>query len=517
MLPTISTENLHFTTVSCNRPNPTRGFIQKKPNARIATTTCHPKFQNVRFTTVACAKMYESSARRPGQPAAYKNHHFTTVSDIWPARSDERVAPATAKFAFHHSFGRPMSTKRREGCQRTQANSHFTSVLDVRRARSDKRVATAIYKIRISPQFWTSDEHEVTRGLRGEVQNLHFTTVLDVRWARSDERVVSRLGQPNPPCVKKKKEVLRKSWSTAILSRSSQQIFSADFLSRSSQQIFSADLLSRSSQQIFSADLLSRSSQQIFSADLLSRFSQQIFSADLLHSRSSQQIFSADCLSRSSQQIFTADLLSYHVAVVRGWWSAIVWSLAVVRGWWSAIVSSFAVVRGWWSAIVWSAIVLSFAVVRGWWSAIILSCWWSILHEFFRRTLSRSFREKHSEELIWIEGKRMILPRSWFKSPCFSIPFQSTVGAESHLLASPHLWFPWLLLSEVLHLRFGLSVGAKQELSSPNTRRNMSWHSTGMVKMMAASGTNQTPLWTTTGIHLLWFGLTWREVDMRVK
>ena len=36
---------------------------------------------------------------------------------------------------------------------------------------------------------------------------------------------------------------------------------------------------------------------------------------------------------------------------------------------------------------------LSFAVVRGWWSASILSCWWSILHEFFRRTLSRSFRE----------------------------------------------------------------------------------------------------------------------------
>ena len=67
----------------------------------------------------------------------------------------------------------------------------------------------------------------------------------------------------------------------------------------------------------------------------------------------------------------------------------------MVRGWWSAIVlsfSSFAMVRGWWSAIV-----LSFAVVRGWWSAIVLSCWWSILHEFFRRTLSRSFRGKKIE------------------------------------------------------------------------------------------------------------------------
>ena len=205
--------------------------------------------------------------------------------------------------------------------------------------------------------------------------------------------MVSRLDRPNPPCVKKErnfKEVLIRNHSQQIFSadffsRSSQQIFSADFL----QQIFSADLLSRVSlsrfsQQIFSADFFSRSSQQIFSADFL----QQILSADLLSrfslSRFSQQIFSADFLSRSSQQIFSADLL-------------IVLSFAVVRGWWSAIVLSFlsfAVVRGWWSAIV-----LSFAVVRGWWSAIVLSCWWSILHEFFRRTLSRSFREQFLEKI----------------------------------------------------------------------------------------------------------------------
>ena len=147
-------------------PNPTRGFIQQKQNARIATAACHPKFQNARFTTAACAKMYESSARRPGQPAAYKNQHFTTVSDVRPARSDERVARASSKFAFHHSFGCPMSMKRREGCERTPADSHFTTVLGTRRARSDERVARAMCKIRISPQFSTSDEHEVTRGLR---------------------------------------------------------------------------------------------------------------------------------------------------------------------------------------------------------------------------------------------------------------------------------------------------------------------------------------------------------------
>ena len=126
-------------------------------------------------------------------------------------------------------------------------------------------------------------------------------------------------------------------------------MFSADLLSRFS--------LSRFSQQIFSADFFSRSSQQIFSADFLS--------ADFL-SRSSQQIFSADLLSRSSQQIFSADLLS----------------------------------RSSHCLIICCGQGLSFAVVRGWWSAIVLSCWWSILHEFFRRTLSRSFREKQRFYLL---------------------------------------------------------------------------------------------------------------------
>ena len=204
------------------------------------------------------------------------NLRFTTVLDVRRARNDERVArgprpirisphfwtsdehettrglrPRSKKFAFHLSFGRPMSTKRREGRDRDLKNSHFTSVLDVRRA-------------------------------------------------RNDERVVSRLDRPNPPCVKKER-----NFKAVLIHNHSQQIFSADFLSRSSQQIFSADLLSRSSQKIFSADLLSRSS----SADLLSRSSQQIFSADFL-SRSSQQIFSTNLLNKSSQQIFSADLLS---------------------------------------------------------------------------------------------------------------------------------------------------------------------------------------------------------------
>ena len=65
------------------------------------------------------------------------------------------------------------------------------TVSDVRPARSDERVRPSSSKICISPQFWTSNEHEMTRGLRERTENLHFTTVLGVRRARNDERVAS--------------------------------------------------------------------------------------------------------------------------------------------------------------------------------------------------------------------------------------------------------------------------------------------------------------------------------------
>ena len=40
-----------------------------------------------------------------------RRRHFTTVLDIQRARNDERVARARREFSFHHSFGRPTSTK----------------------------------------------------------------------------------------------------------------------------------------------------------------------------------------------------------------------------------------------------------------------------------------------------------------------------------------------------------------------------------------------------------------------
>ena len=46
-------------------PIPARGFIGQKQNVPRTTTPCIPKFQNARFATAACAKMYESINREP--------------------------------------------------------------------------------------------------------------------------------------------------------------------------------------------------------------------------------------------------------------------------------------------------------------------------------------------------------------------------------------------------------------------------------------------------------------------
>ena len=369
--------------------------------------------------------MYESNARRPRQPAPYNNHHFTTVSNVWPARSDERVARASSKFAFHHSFGRPMSTKRRKGCAgpfkicvspqfwtsdehevtrgllRRRANFafhhsfgrpmstkwregcfadlkklHVTTVLDVRRPRSDEKVARDMCKICISPQFWTSDDHEVTRGLRGTCAKsaFHhsFGRPTTTKWREGCLPSVST----KPTRRKKKKKFLKRSWSTAILSSHFQQLFSA-ILSSSSQHSHS--------QQPLSADLLSSHSQQIFSAANLSSHFQQPFSAATLSS--SSQPFSADLLSSHSQQTFSAiillwsgvggQLFDHHLTVVSCFimllWSGVGGQLlshhvAMVKGWWFAIWASCCYGQG---LVVsfWSSCCYGQGLVVSYWSS----------------------------------------------------------------------------------------------------------------------------------------------------
>ena len=299
-------QNLHFATVSFNRPTESYERVHSLKSKRASRYNSVPsKISKCAFRyTAACTKMYESNARRRRQPAPYKNHHFTTVSNLWPARSDERVARATSKFAFHHtvldirsarndetvarahskfafhhSFGRPTATKWREGCFDDVINLHFTTVLDVRRPRSDERVARDMCKIRISPQFWASDDHEVTRRLSPVGVN-----------------------QTHAPGVKRRRNFKRsldpQPFSAATFSSSSQQF---------SEQLFSA--------QPFSAALLSSHSQQPLSADLLSSHSQQIFSAANLSSHF-QQPFSVIILLWSG---VGGQLLSHQVAVVLLW------------------------------------------------------------------------------------------------------------------------------------------------------------------------------------------------------
>ena len=222
------------------------------------------------------------------------NLHFTTVLDVRRAGSDERVARRPREFAFHHSFGRPTITFCVKGC--------FGDV-----------------KICISPQFWASDEHEVTRGLLRQSRKFAFHHSFG-RPTSTKWREGCLPPRPTKPTLRKRKEEILKR-SSIFEEQRSQQLFSAALLSSLSQQLFSAALLSSLSQQLFSAAFLSSSSQQLFSAAFLSSSSQQLFSAALLSS-SSQQPFSAAFLSSSSQQLFSAALLSYHLAVVRGWWSA---------------------------------------------------------------------------------------------------------------------------------------------------------------------------------------------------
>ena len=358
-------ENVHFATVSCkiDPPNPTRGLSSK---SKMCVSLQRRAIQNF--------KMYVSLQRRAQQC-------------MNPARD-------------------------------VRGNQRHT-------------------KITILPQFRTSDQHEVTRCLRRPTQNLHFITVLDVRWARNDEKVARRhrgiafhhsFGRATStkwperlrprsrkfafhhsfgrPTSRKWREGceghVQNSHFTTVLDV--QEIFKEVLIHSHSQQLFSAQPFSA---QRFSADLLSTA---ILSSHSQHSHSQQIFSA---------QPFSAAILSRSSQhshsqQPFSAIMLlwsrvggqlySHQVAVVRGWWSAIVPSCCccgqglVVKGWWSTILimllwsgvggqlysHQIAVVRGWWSAIVSSCccgqgLVVNYphhvAVVRGWWWAIFSSDW----------------------------------------------------------------------------------------------------------------------------------------------
>ena len=194
------------------------------------------------------------------------------------------------------------------------------------------------------------------------MQNSHFTTVLGVRRPRSDERVVSRRCQPNPPGVKRRRNFQRsldpQPFSAATFSSSSQQF---------SEQLFSA--------QPFSAALLSSHSQQPLSADLLSSHSQQIFSAATL-SRHSQL---SSCCGQGLVVSYLIIILSYHLTVVSSFimllWSGVGGQLFDHQSYCGQLFHHVAVVRGWWSAIISSCcygqgLVVSYLIIMLLWSRV---------------------------------------------------------------------------------------------------------------------------------------------------
>ena len=238
--------------------------------------------------------MYEMSAWRRQSPAAYKNHRFTTVSDVRPARSDERVAPSSSEICISPQFWTSDEHEVTKGLREHTENLLFTTVLGVRRSLFALiKGCLGHVKNCISPQFWASDEHEVTRGLLRQSRKFAFHHSFG-RPTSTKWREGCPPPRPTKPTLRKRKEEIlkeeqhfrRAAVSAAFLSSSSQQPFSAALLSSSSQQPFSAALLSSSSQQLFSAALLSSSSQQPSSAAFLSSSSQQLFSAALLGSSS---------------------------------------------------------------------------------------------------------------------------------------------------------------------------------------------------------------------------------------
>ena len=126
------------------RGNPRHTKITILPQFR--TSDQHEVTRGLRGRTQICVSPQfwtsDEHETTKGLRGPLQNLRFTTVLDVRRPRSDERVAsptcklrispqfwtsdehevtrglrPRSKKFAFHHSFGRPMSTKWREGCE----------------------------------------------------------------------------------------------------------------------------------------------------------------------------------------------------------------------------------------------------------------------------------------------------------------------------------------------------------------------------------------------------------------
>ena len=93
-------------------------------------------------------------------------------------------------------------------------------------------------------------------------------------------------------------------------------------------------------------------------------------------------------------------LLSHQLAVVRGWWSTIVTSACCGQG----LAVNYCHIMLLWSGVGGQLLSHHVAMVKGWWLAI---------DTFFRRTLSRSFREKSWRKtllMVLFVKRKFLLP-----------------------------------------------------------------------------------------------------------
>ena len=159
-----------FQNTIVDNPRLMRGAIPRAPNLHFATVSCNrptESYERVHPAKSKCASHYNGAIQNFKMHVSLQRRAPKCMNPAHDARGNLRHTKTTILPQFRTS-GQHEVTR---GLRGRSQNLHFTTVLDVRRARSDER---DMCKIRISPQFWASGEHEVTRGLRGTCAKFAF-------------------------------------------------------------------------------------------------------------------------------------------------------------------------------------------------------------------------------------------------------------------------------------------------------------------------------------------------------
>ena len=198
---------LRFATVSRDRP--TESYERVHP----AKSKCAFRYSGVPSKMSKCTfrhsgvrknvwneRMASAVARGIENWSFYHSFGRPTNTKWW------KGCPSSSKICISPQFWTSDEHEVTRGLREDPKNLHFTTVLGVRRSLFTLRVAWATWKFAFHHSFGRPTITFCVKGCLGHVKNLHFTTVLGVRRARSDERVVSRRDLPNLPCGKEKKK-----------------------------------------------------------------------------------------------------------------------------------------------------------------------------------------------------------------------------------------------------------------------------------------------------------------------